>query len=130
MDHVLHWTYLLSGLQTYARKIAACLTKLSTDQDSIDSTGEEMCKWTDECNTLRLFLAAGNLQNSVAFSSSRLDGTMGLGAGQLPDTWYQNLLVGNSRMHCPSVTSLVHCAAGLTICRLAANTFKLARRCF
>ncbi len=49
--------------------------------------------WTCQCNSMRIFLAIGDLSKFAAFSSSRLDGVMGAGAKDLTETWYQAFLV-------------------------------------
>jgi hypothetical protein len=49
--------------------------------------------WTCQCNSMRIFLAIGDLGKFAAFSSSRLDGVMGARAKDLTDTWYQAFLV-------------------------------------
>ena len=80
------------ALQAYAQKIAGCLTAAASS-----SAPEEHIKqaqrWTCESNALRVFLAVGNLKNFIAFSTTRLDGSMGPGANQLTDAWYQDFLV-------------------------------------
>ena len=80
------------ALQAYAQKIAGCLAAAASS-----SAPEEQIKqaqrWTCESNAMRVFLAVGNLKNFVAFSTTRLDGSMGPGANQLTDAWYQDFLV-------------------------------------
>ena len=53
-----------------------------------------MGKWTSQCSSLLIFLAAGNVKKVLAFTAIKLDGTMGTSATQLSDLWYPDLLVG------------------------------------
>ena len=54
---------------------------------------DELRRWTDGINRLRIFLAVGNAKDFVSYVSNRLDGRPGPSAKQLPDVWYHDLLV-------------------------------------
>ena len=69
-------------LQAYTQKIAKGLRELMHNMDN-EGVVEEMRKWICECSSLKKLLAVGNLQNYFAFSSSRLDGSMGPTVSQL-----------------------------------------------
>ncbi|DBA98702.1 TPA: hypothetical protein ACH3X1_014478 [Trebouxia sp. C0004] len=75
----------------YTQKIGNCLTELAYTENNTD-VEEQMRTWMCECGSLQVFLAAGNLQNFVAYSSSRLDGSMGPGVRHLPEAVYRHLL--------------------------------------
>ena len=82
-------------VQAYAQKVAGCLTAAASSPSSEEHIKQAQ-KWTCESDALRVFLAVGNLKNFVAFSTTRLDGTMGPGSNQLTDDWYQDLLVSTA----------------------------------
>ncbi|KAL0056282.1 hypothetical protein WJX82_009523 [Trebouxia sp. C0006] len=80
----------------YAQKIRDCLAQISHDENSI-AAAQEVRMWTCQCNSMRIFLAIGDLGKFATFSSSRLDGVMGAGAKDLTDTWYQAFLACTQR---------------------------------
>lgn len=86
-------------LQAYAGKISQCLlqqsqpcTDGSTDLHCLE-VSDELRRWTDGINRLRIFLAVGNAKDFVGYVASRLDGHLGPSARQLSDAWYHNLIV-------------------------------------
>lgn len=82
-------------LQAYAERIGHCLAEAAESGGSI-ALAKDLQKWTCQCSSMRVFLAVANLKKYVAFSSSRLDGVMGVGSKELSDAWYQQLLVNFS----------------------------------
>ncbi|DBA89302.1 TPA: hypothetical protein ACH3X2_004799 [Trebouxia sp. C0005] len=75
----------------YAQKIKHCLAQISHNENDT-AAAQEVRMWTCQCNSMRMFLAVGDLSKFAAFSSSRLDGVMGPGAKELTDSWYQAFL--------------------------------------
>ena len=96
-------------VQAYAQKIKHCLTQISHNEDNIPAA-QEVRMWTCQCNSMRIFLAVGDVSKFAVFSSSRLDGAMGAGAKDLTETWYQTFLV--------SCTAPLRCTAHInaTVC--------------
>ena len=94
-------------MQAYAQKIAGCLAA-AANSSAPEEHIKQAQRWACESNALRVFLAVGNLKNFVAFSTTRLDGSMGPGASQLTDAWYQDFLVSMqmSLQHLPCVCVL------------------------
>ena len=60
-------------VQAYAQKINQCLVQMSQTGESIPSMAA-LHTWAKELSCLKVALAMGNLKNSVAYSSFRLDG--------------------------------------------------------
>jgi len=52
-----------------------------------------MGRWTEGLSRLRVCVAIGNARNFVAFTASRLDGSMGHAASHLSDAWYHSFMV-------------------------------------
>lgn len=78
-------------LQAYAQKINQCLRYQNATSDPAGL--QELRRWIDGINRLRVFLAVGNAKNFIAFIGSRLDGGMGPGASHLSDAWYHRFTV-------------------------------------
>ena len=84
-------------LQAYAQKIGQCLAKIA-QLGATPAVQSELCKWTCQCGSLLIFLAVGNLEKFLAFTTSKLDGTITASGwdyqrNQLPNAWYQDFLV-------------------------------------
>ena len=85
----------LSYMQSYARKISQCLTQIAQQNGSTSDLMKELHTWTSEVSAMLVFLAVGNLQNYLTFTSSRLDGNIGPSVSQLPDTFYHDFVVSS-----------------------------------
>jgi len=80
--------------QAYAKKIHESLRDCaqSPPQASSDAL-QDMVRWTEGLSRLRVCVAIGNARNFVAFTASRLDGSMGPASSHLSDAWYHSFMV-------------------------------------
>lgn len=82
------------ALQAYAHSIAQCMVDVTQGDPEIQSAvWEQLHTWVGEHSTMRVYLAVGNLQNFLAYTTSRLDGFPSHGTAQLSDGWYHGVLV-------------------------------------
>lgn len=79
-------------MQTYARKLGACLLELS-DSESSSAAAEDMHRWITELTSLTICVSLGNPKGLKAFHSASMDGSSAT-VNQLPDSFYEDLLVG------------------------------------
>ena len=82
----------LSYVQTYARKLGACLLELS-DSEPSSAAAEDMNRWITELTSLTICVSLGNPKGLKAFHSTSMDGSSAR-VNQLPDSFYEDLLVG------------------------------------
>jgi len=87
-------TALTSSLMVIVREITD-LTQIAQQNGSTSDLMKELHTWTSEVSAMLVFLAVGNLQNYLTFTSSRLDGNIGPSVSQLPDTFYHDFVVSS-----------------------------------
>lgn len=82
-------------MQTYARKLGTCLLEMSDNENS--SAAEDMHRWITELTSLTICVSLGNPKGLKAFHSASMDGSSAT-VNQLPDSFYEDLLVGSHFM--------------------------------
>jgi len=87
---------------------------------------ERLRMWTQECSSLRAFLAVANIKKYLAFISHRLDGRPGLKTCDLEDKWNHDMLVCFDSQHAAlTAASTAALTAASTAALTAASTAAL-----
>lgn len=85
-----------SQSESQSQSLSLSLSQSQTSSDAL----QDMGKWTEGLSRLRVCVAIGNARNFVAFTASRLDGSMGPASSHLSDAWYHSFMVTNTHTSC------------------------------